>query len=381
MLNRIMDLRLVKRLRKSMAFSRLRLHFPMSEPRSVDDSERIGDAEIVRIDWPPEVPKPRVGIVRDLEKVPRWTKYRRFLENNGFPCDIYDIHAHDWIEKAGAVDLVVNLVSNEISRLEEIRVKYHFLETSLAKRCYPTAAQVLLYENKCLEAYIAKAHGLPFAATHISHRREDALAIAGKTRYPLVSKINHSSGSMGVELVRTPRRARRLVRRAFSRNGRSIHVPWVRQKNYVYFQEYVPNDGFDIRVILVGHRAFGYYRRVLEGDFRASGMNTVERRALPEEAIRAALEVQRCVRSPQLVVDMVHALDGRYVVIEYSVMCLMDRPTDLEVDGVPGVYVIGANGDIRFEKGRYWIHEWALREFLLTDYLPRITGAAADARP
>jgi len=172
-----------------------------------------------------------------------------------------------------------------------------------------------------------------------------------------------------------------LVRRAFSRNGRSIHVPWVRQKNYVYFQEYVPNDGFDIRVILVGNRAFGYYRRVLEGDFRASGMNTVERRALPEEAIRVALEVQRCVRSPQLVVDMVHAADGRYVVIEYSVMCLMDRPADLQVDGVPGVYIIGANGDIRFERGRYWIHEWALREFLLTDYLPRITGAAAGARP
>ncbi len=69
---------------------------------------------------------------------------------------------------------------------------------------------------------------------------------------------------------------------------------------------------------------------------------------------------------------MVHGLDGRYVIIEYSIICLMDRPEDLQVDGVPGVYVIEDNGDIRFEKGRYWIHELALRRFFLDEYLPRV---------
>jgi hypothetical protein len=192
-----------------------------------------------------------------------------------------------------------------------------------------------------------------------------------KAPYPLVSKVNGSSGSIGVELVQTPRRARRIVRKAFSRTGRSTHVPWSRQKDYVYFQEYVPNDGYDIRVILIGNRAFGYYRKVLKGDFRASGMNTVERRGLPAEAIRVARMVQQTIPGPLLVVDMVHGLDGRYVIIEYSIVCLHDRAEDLLVDGVPGVYVIGDDGDIRFEKGRFWIHELALRQFLLDDYLAR----------
>jgi glutathione synthase/RimK-type ligase-like ATP-grasp enzyme len=309
-----------------------------------------------------------------VEKFPRWTKYRRFLEHNGFPYGLYDLHAHDWIERARPFDVVVGLVSNEPDRLQETRVKYHFLESYLGKACYPSASQAFLYENKCLEAYIATACGLPFAKTYVSHGKEDALAMLETARFPLVSKVNGSSGSIGVELVRTPRKARRIIRQAFSKAGRSIHVPWFRQKDYVYFQEYVPNDGYDIRVILTGDRAFGYYRKVLKGDFRASGMNTVERRELPEEAIRVARTVRQHVRGPLLVVDMVHGLDGRYVIIEYSIVCLHDRAEDLQVDGVPGVYVIGEDGAIRFEKGRFWLHELALKQFLLDDYLPRCRG-------
>jgi len=369
----------VKRLRKSMTYSRLRQLLPMREPGYIDDRGQIEDAEEVRIDWPEGLAKPRVGIVRDLEEFPRWTKYRRFLETNGFLYDLYDVHAHDWIERARAFDVVIGLASNEIHRLEEIRVKYHFLETGLGKMCYPSAAEALLYEDKSLEAYIAGVCGLPIAKAYISHDEKDALAMLESARYPLVSKVNHSSGSVGVELVKTPGKARRIVGQAFSRNGRRTHVPWFRQKGYVYFQEYVPNDGYDIRVMIVGRRAFGYYRKVLSGDFRASGMDTVEKRALPEEAIRVALKAQQCLRGPQLVVDMVHSLDGRYVIIEFSIVCQVQTPQQLLVDGVPGAYVIEDSGDIRFEKGRTWVHELALRQFLRDEVLPRIRKSTAQA--
>lgn len=359
----------LKKVRKTMLFSRLRQRLPMPEAAPVDDRDRIEDAEFVRLDWPPGVPKPRIGLVRDTERYPHWTKYRRFLETNGFDHEIFDLHAHDWIERARQFDLVVGMVSNRVDHLEEIRVKYHFLERVLGKTCYPSAALSVLYENKCLEAFLAEAWDLPFAKSYISYRREDALAMLAAIGYPFVSKVNQSSGSMGVELVRHPREARRVIRQAFSRRGRPLYVPWLRQKNYVYFQEFVPNDGYDIRVILIGDLAFGYYRRVPRGDFRASGMNKIEWRPLPLEAIRTARRVQELVKSPKLVVDMVHALDGRYVIIEYSITCMTDHPTDLIVDGVPGVYVIGRDDTVRFEPGRYWVHELALRQFLTETYL------------
>jgi glutathione synthase/RimK-type ligase-like ATP-grasp enzyme len=369
----------VMRVRKSMLFSRLRQLLPMRDEGYVDDRGRIEDAEPVLIDWPAAVPKPRIGVVRDLEPFPRWTKYLRFLETNGFPHGLFDLHAHDWIEKAASYDVVVGIVSNEVSRLEEVRVKYHVLEAFMGKICYPSAEQALLYENKCLEADIAQIYGLPMARTFVSRSREDALAGLDTLRYPLVSKVNQSSGSLGVELVKSPREARRIVHQAFSRNGRRVHVPWFRQRHYVYFQEFVPNDGYDVRVVLVGDRAFGYYRKVPRGDFRASGMGAVEKRALPEEAIRVAQRVQRCVPSPQVIVDMVRGLDGRYAIIEYSLFYQVETAEQLIIDGVPGYYVVEGDGPIRFEKGRYWVHELALRRFLLDDYLPRVRGASRPA--
>ena len=187
----------------------------------------------------------------------------------------------------------------------------------------------------------------------------------------MVSKVNPSSGSVGVELLRTPGEARRIIKRAFSRNGRKIYVPHFRQSHYVYFQEFVPNDGYDIRVVVVGNRAFGYYRKVPRGDFRASGMNTWEKRALPEAAVRIAWTAYQAIRSPLLAVDMVHGLDGAYRIIEFSVVFQNETPEQLMVDGVPGAYVIGNDDAIRFEKGRFWVDELAIREFFLRDYLPQ----------
>ena len=184
----------LKRWTKTMTYSRLRQYLPMSELSYVDDRDRINDAEIVEIAWPKYIGKPRVGLVRDLEKCPRWTKYRRFLETNSFPYGLYDIHAHDWIRKAEDFDVIAGLVSSHSYHLEEIREKYHFLETYLNKKCFPSAAHALLYENKSLEAAIGQAFGLPFAKTYIPHLEEDALALA--------EELALSLGQQGKSIVR-----------------------------------------------------------------------------------------------------------------------------------------------------------------------------------
>jgi hypothetical protein len=124
--------------------------------------------------------------------------------------------------------------------------------------------------------------------------------------------------------------------------------------------------------MVVGNWVFGYYRKVLRGDFRASGMNLVEKRGLPVEAMNIARKLNRIVKSPLLVVDMLHSLDGQYYVIEYSPICQMETPEQLHVDDVPGVYIFNDDECFHFEEGRYWVHELALREFLLKDYLPKV---------
>lgn len=344
----------------------------MSEDDYVDDRDRIEDAEIVTIDWPVHVEKPKIGIVQDYGQYPRWTKYCRFLDKHSFHYDIYNIHAHDWIENAEKYDIIIGIPSSELFHLEEMRRKYYVLETFLGKTCYPSMNHAMLFEDKCLEAYISKVFGIPFVNTYVSHDKKDAMRLIENLTYPVVCKIVPSSGSLGMELVRTRKRGRKIVEQAFSRIGRKTHQVYFRQKNYIYFQDYVPNDGYDIRAIVIGNWVFGYYRKVLEGDFRASGMDLLERRALPEEAMKIALKVNKIIKSPMLAVDMLHGLDGKYYVIEFSPICKMETAVQLEVDGVPGVYVFEDDESFHFEKGRYWAHELILREFLLNDCLPKV---------
>ncbi len=380
MLDNLREMRILKRFQKTLTYARLRRLFPMPGLEYVDDRDRLEDAEIVTIDWPADLDKPRVGIVQDYGNYPQWTKYSRLLEKNAFPHALFNIHSHAWLEEARRFDVVVGIVSSQLNHLEEIRQKYFFLERYSGISCFPSTVQALLYENKSFEAYIAGLFDLPFAKTYVSYDRAEALGLIYKVKYPLVSKVDPSSGSVGVELLRTPRQARKIIKQAFRPDGRKVHVRYFRQKDRVYFQEFIPNDGYDIRVILVGNWAFGYHRKVLKGDFRASGMHSWEKRALPEEAIRIAWNANKSVQSPLLVVDMVHGLDGRYSIIEYSPFCQMDSPEELHVNGVPGVYIIGDNGEIRFEKGRYWVAELALREFLVHHYLPAVMAKNGDRR-
>ena len=44
-----------------------------------------------------------------------------------------------------------------------------------------------------------------------------------------------------------------------------------REIGYVYFQDFIPQNNFDIRVCVVGDKAFAIKRMVRENDFRASG--------------------------------------------------------------------------------------------------------------
>jgi len=373
--------RLFKLLRRRPAYSRFRKFLSGQEDQPLDDRLHMADAEFVNIDWPADLPKPRIGLVKDLEPYPRWTKLCRFLDHNAFEYEIYNIHAHDWLSQAKQFDAVVGIWSCDLHCLQEMREKYWVLEHYLGKTTFPSAQHAFLYEDKRLEAYLAYLHGIPFANAHISYDRRDALELVESLDYPVVSKMVPASASVGTELVRDRKRARKIVERAFSVAGRRTHLSYARQKNYVYFQDFIPNDGFDLRAIVVGDWVFGYYRKMLAGDFRASGMNLVEKRELPQEAMRLALKLNQVVKSPMLVVDMLRGLDGRYQVIEFSPTCQMETPEQLHVNGEPGVFIFDDPEKGRFQRGKYWVAELALREFLSHDYLPRaLAGSAVEER-
>lgn len=51
---------------------------------------------------------------------------------------------------------------------------------------------------------------------------------------------------------------------------------YILQKDYVYFQKFLPNNTYDIRITVIGERCFGFIRYNRENDFRASGSGKIE---------------------------------------------------------------------------------------------------------
>ena len=70
---------LIKKIKKSIYYSRIRQYFPMPPETFTDDRMILDEAQEIHIDWPINIKKPNVGIVPDLGKFPSWTKYVEIL--------------------------------------------------------------------------------------------------------------------------------------------------------------------------------------------------------------------------------------------------------------------------------------------------------------
>jgi glutathione synthase/RimK-type ligase-like ATP-grasp enzyme len=224
----------------------------------------------------------------------------------------------------------------------------------------------MFYENKTLQYDILRTLGFPVIETFISHDFDEAMEWIRDAHYPFVSKTIPGSGSQGVAKISSRLQAELLIRRAFS-TGKPTYWPGFRQKNYVHFQRYVENSGFDLRIIIIDREhIYGYYRTVPQGDFRASGVGPVVYGELPPEVIRTAYIVSEALCFPLVALDfIIDSATNRPYIVEASIFILVDRDFELIVEGIPGRYILDpASGQIKFEAGRYWLPELAMRRFL-----------------
>ena len=162
--------------------------------------------------------------------------------------------------------------------------------------------------------------------------------------------------------------------------NRRTYWPYLAQKDYVYLQPLAPNAGYDLRVLVVGDYAFGVYRAVPKGEFRASGMHTAYYDALPAEAMLLARRVRDRLGVLMLALDMlVDERRERYSIIELSMFTQTPDPWYLRVDDVPGLYVFAGDA-FEFVSGHVLLQHLILEELLKQRWIaPRLLAPEAAA--
>lgn len=331
----------------------------------------------VPLQWTSPDKKPIIGLVKDysnLNFVPfnsYWPRFEKFLNYNSFETIIFNINESNWIENVKKCDVIVYRTPSEHYDQYESKMKVWFIENILKKKVLPSYNHLWYYEDKIAQYYLLKELNLPVIDTFISFSYEESINYIKNCEYPFVSKITTGSGSLGVEIIKSRRKAERVVRKIFTTGYRTAYS-YLKQKNYVYFQKYIKNCEYDLRVIVIGNKLFGYYRYTPKNDFRASGAGLVVKKEIPVIALDFAYNVSRKLDTPFIAIDLLKEnFEDKFFINEVSIFIQIETDEQLHVNGKPGFYERIDEGVYAFKEGKFWIQELMLEEFLRREYFQK----------
>lgn len=180
------------------------------------------------------------------------------------------------------------------------------------KKVFPDYYTSWHFDDKLGQKYLFEAASIPHVPTHVFYEKKIALKWAESTSFPKVFKLRRGAGSRNVWLVNSRKGAEKTINKAFGGGYRQydawggmkesfrkfrlgkgkfievikalahLYIPLNLEKSqgkergYVYFQDFIPENTYDIRVIIIGDKAFAIKRHVRKNDFRASGSGFIE---------------------------------------------------------------------------------------------------------
>ena len=252
------------------------------------------------------------------------------------------------------------------------------------------------FDNKIAQKYQLEAIEAPLVPTGVFFDESSALDWISQTSFPKVFKLSRGAGSLNVKMVRSDKEAVKLVKKAFGsgfkpvagqlgdvvgklmsrtqRNkvdlfGKIIRLPKSirniyrgnkflgRERGYIYFQDFIPDNQYDTRITIIGSRAFGFTRNVRENDFRASGSGSInyDRDRIDHRCIIIAFDVAKSLAAQSIAFDFVMEKTKSPLIVEVS-YCYMAE----------AVYNCGGywDKDLNWNSGGVWPQDAILEDLI-----------------
>lgn len=224
------------------------------------------------------------------------------------------------------------------------------------KKVFPDFNTTWHFDDKVGQKYLLESIGAPLVPSYVFYTKKEAIDWINNTTFPKVFKLRGGAGATNVRLLKTKKEAKRLTYKAFGKGfsqfyrlgnlkerirrykegkdsitgifkgiGR-LFIPTMyskmryREKGYIYFQDFIPNNKYDIRIIIIGDKAFGIKRIVRDNDFRASGSGNIlyESDCIDEKCVRIAFDVNRIIKSQSIAFDFVFDENKEPLIVEIS---------------------------------------------------------------
>lgn len=235
-------------------------------------------------------------------------------------------------------------------------------------KVFPNSNTCWHFDDKLGQKYLLEAIGAPLVPTNVFYDKESALDWIEKTTFPKVFKLRGGASAINVKLVKNKFQARKLARQSFGcgypfigkidglkdrfwrlrrdKDFKSvIHVIkgvvrlfippagdhlLPRQKGYVYFQDFIPGNEYDDRVVVIGNRAIAIRRYNRKDDFRASGSGLLkhDKNLFNISTIKIALEIAAKLNAQSLAFDFIYDKKQKPLIVELSYAYAQGRAYD-----------------------------------------------------
>jgi hypothetical protein len=271
------------------------------------------------------------------------------------------------------------------------------IELGLDIPVFPNLETRWHYDEKVAQHYLFDAIKAPKIKSWVFWNYEEALKFIDKCSYPIIFKLSVGAGSANVLKLNSCYEAKEILEKMFIKgffpytinefakqpisNKKSVK-PWIKkaikyiinstemgdsgpsipwyyliQKNYAYFQEFLPDNPFDIRITVIGNRAFGFIRYNRSNDFRASGSGNIDYdlSKIPMDAVRIAHQISIENKFQSMAYDFLLDTEGQVRLNEIS-YCYVNKA----IYNCPGYW----NRGLEWHEGHIWPEEAQVEDFL-----------------
>lgn len=225
------------------------------------------------------------------------------------------------------------------------------IELNLNIPVFPDLNSCWHYDEKVAQHYLLDSINAPRIPSWVFYNYDEAINFIENAKYPLVFKLSLGAGSANVLKIDDKISARKMVDKMFKKgiypytlndykvnkkiskkikemiryikNDEYPEPPtwhYMLQKDYVYFQKFIPNNDHDIRITIIGNRAFAFIRYNRDNDFRASGSGKIDydKSKIPIEAIKIAFEVSKKCKFQSMAYDFMVDENNKVLINEIT---------------------------------------------------------------
>ncbi len=283
----------------------------------------------------------------------RWIKY---FDKNNIKYKLVDCHAYDIIEQLGDIEYLLWSWNIDIPQTSLFAKELTYILEQKGITVIPGFKTTFFYDNKISQLYLLESIKAPFVKSYVFYEKEKAFDWIETATFPKVCKLSSGAGANGVFLCKNRQEAKRVVLKMFKMGfPKFSRIEWFRdnfrkflkypdlkhfeyllrsfarlfiktkyeyfgrEKGYIYFQDFIPNNSFDIRVIVIGSRAVAIKRMCREGDFRASGSGSIiyEHSEIDIDCIDIAFKTNESIKAQYIAFDFVFE-SGKPLIVEIS---------------------------------------------------------------